>query len=96
MRAAIYARLSMDREGTSAAVDRQEADCRELCEARGWEVVQVFSDNDVSASSGRRRPADSTRCPVYGGTMASSPFLHGSEPPLPFTSATRNGASHVK
>jgi len=56
MRAAIYARLSMDREGTSNAVDRQVADCRELCEARGLEVVQVFSDNDVSAYvAGKKR-----------------------------------------
>lgn len=51
MRAAIYARLSMDRDSTSAAVDRQEADCRQLCADRGWEVVDVFIDNDVSAYS---------------------------------------------
>jgi DNA invertase Pin-like site-specific DNA recombinase len=56
MRAAIYCRLSQDRQQLSAAVDRQEADCRELCAARGWDVADVFVDNDVSAYSGKRRP----------------------------------------
>lgn len=52
----IYARQSLDRTGAGAAVDRQVADCRRLAEARGWQVTEVISDNDISASNGKRRP----------------------------------------
>lgn len=57
MRAAIYARISRD-DGTERGlgVARQEADCRTLAAERGWEVAQVFTDNDKSAYSGRPRP----------------------------------------
>lgn len=56
-RAAIYARISDARDGDTAGVDRQEADCRALATERGWEVVGVYIDNDRSAYSGKRRPA---------------------------------------
>lgn len=55
-RAAIYARQSRDRTGEGWSVDRQEAACRELAVRLGWDVVAVHVDNDVSASTGRRRP----------------------------------------
>jgi DNA invertase Pin-like site-specific DNA recombinase len=35
-------------------VRTQEADCRELCEGRGWEVAGVWVDDGVSAYRGRR------------------------------------------
>ena len=35
---------------------RQEEDCRALAQRLGWTVVEVYSDNDLSAFSGRRRP----------------------------------------
>jgi site-specific DNA recombinase len=56
MRAAIYCRISKDAQEQGAGVRRQERECRELVERRGWEVGEVFTDNDVSATSGRRRP----------------------------------------
>lgn len=56
LRAAIYCRISRDREGAGLGVERQEADCRTLAEQLGWSVLAVHVDNDVSASSGRRRP----------------------------------------
>ncbi len=56
MDAVIYARQSLDRDGAGAAVDRQIADCRALAAARGWDVGHVYKDNDLSASSGKRRP----------------------------------------
>ncbi len=56
LRAAIYVRASLDRSGEGAAVGRQEADCRALAEHRGYTVVALHSDNDTSASSGKRRP----------------------------------------
>lgn len=54
--AAIYCRLSQDREGAGLVVERQERDCRELAARLGWQVTQVFTDNDVSAYRKRRRP----------------------------------------
>ncbi len=56
LRAAIYCRISRDREGAALGVERQESECRQLCEQRGWQVVEVFVDNDLSAYSGKRRP----------------------------------------
>jgi DNA invertase Pin-like site-specific DNA recombinase len=50
MRTAIYTRLSKDFDGKSANVTIQEAECREYAAERGWEIVHVFSDNDISAS----------------------------------------------
>lgn len=57
MRAFVYLRQSLDRTGAGAAVDRQREDCLKLCADRGWDPVQVFVDNDVSASSRKPRPA---------------------------------------
>lgn len=57
MKAGIYVRISDDRTGQRAGVQRQEADCRELAERRGWSVVQVYEDNDLSAYRGKPRPA---------------------------------------
>jgi site-specific DNA recombinase len=54
VRAGIYVRISRDREGTEVGVERQEADCRMLAEQRGWQVVEVYSDNDISATDRRR------------------------------------------
>lgn len=56
MRSVIYARQSLDRTGEGAAIDRQVADCRKLAESRGWQIVDVVSDNDMSASGSKRRP----------------------------------------
>lgn len=57
IRAAIYCRISQDRGGAGLGIARQEEDCRKLCERKGWEVVEVYTDNDVSAYSGAPRPA---------------------------------------
>ncbi|MEX0755341.1 MAG: recombinase family protein [Actinomycetota bacterium] len=56
MKAGIYVRISQDRESEEHGIDRQERDARTLAKQRGWTVVDVFADNDVSATSGRRRP----------------------------------------
>lgn len=55
-RCAIYARVSADKTGAGLAVERQESDCRELVARLGGEVVAVFSDNSISAYSGKHRP----------------------------------------
>ena len=56
MKTAIYVRLSEDRDGTKGGVARQEEDCRKLAKARGWDVFDVYSDDDVSATNARQRP----------------------------------------
>lgn len=57
MRAAIYCRISLDQTGEALGVTRQLEDCRALVEAQqGWAVTEVYTDNDISASSGKPRP----------------------------------------
>jgi site-specific DNA recombinase len=56
MRAAIYVRQSLDANGEGAAVARQEKECRTLAARRGWDVIKVYSDNDMSATNGKIRP----------------------------------------
>lgn len=55
--AGVYARISSDVEGTGQGVDRQVRDCRELATRLGWVVGEEYVDNDISAYSGKRRPA---------------------------------------
>jgi len=56
-RAIIYTRVSRDDTGEGRSVERQLEACRKLADLRGWEVVAEFSDNSISAWSGRERPA---------------------------------------
>ena len=48
-RAVVYVRMSQDRSGEGAGVERQEESCRGLALARGWDVVAVVDDT-ISAS----------------------------------------------
>lgn len=54
--AAIYLRISQDRNGEALGVERQRGDCLALAERQGWTVGEVYTDNDRSAFSGRPRP----------------------------------------
>lgn len=54
--AAVYCRISDDKSGERAGVERQRADCIALAARRGWPVARTYVDNDVSAYSGRNRP----------------------------------------
>jgi site-specific DNA recombinase len=56
LRAGIYRRISSDDEHDSLGVERQLPPCTKLAEEKGAEVVRVFTDNDISASKGKRRP----------------------------------------
>jgi site-specific DNA recombinase len=55
--AAGYARISSDTEGKALGVTRQLEDCRRLADQLGWSIGQEYVDNDLSAYSGKRRPA---------------------------------------
>jgi DNA invertase Pin-like site-specific DNA recombinase len=52
----VYARISSDREGDQLGVRRQIEDCERLAQERGWLVVDLYVDDDISAWSGKRRP----------------------------------------
>lgn len=54
--AIVYLRISSDRTGLEAGVSRQREDCLQRCAERGWTVASVETDNDISATSGKRRP----------------------------------------
>src|SRR4051812_6879657 len=56
IRAGVYARISSDREGDNLAVGRQLADCEQLADSRGWQIVERYIDADISAWTGKRRP----------------------------------------
>jgi site-specific DNA recombinase len=47
----------MDRAGAGLGVQRQVEDCARLIEQRGLTFVETYADNDVSAYSGKARPA---------------------------------------
>jgi len=55
--AAIYARISQDREANLLGVTRQIADCTADAARRGWPIAEVYVDDDLSAYRGKHRPA---------------------------------------
>ncbi len=54
--AGIYVRISSDPTGRGLGVARQEKACRAKADTLSWIVSRVYADNDVSASTGKRRP----------------------------------------
>src|SRR5699024_8048405 len=54
--AALYLRISRDLTGEQLGVDRQRDAAEEYARASGYEVAEVFTDNDISAAGGKRRP----------------------------------------
>lgn len=66
LRCVIYCRISQDRESEMRGVTRQEEDCRELAAAHGWEVVRVYVENDISASTRTKK-----KRPEYDRMMAA-------------------------
>ena len=54
--AAVYCRISRDRDGQALGVARQEKDCAEWAARHGWTVTSTLVDDDLSAYSGRARP----------------------------------------
>jgi hypothetical protein len=67
MRAAVYLRISDDREGREFAVERQRADCLTLAGRLGVDVVEVYQDNDAPAS-----PRVRGRRPAYRRMLADA------------------------
>ncbi len=69
-KAAIYTRISRDHAGEGLGVERQLQDCKQLAERLGAEVVNVRTDNDLSAFSGAHRPGyDALLADIENGTI---------------------------
>lgn len=66
-RAAIYSRISDDREGREVGVVTQEDDCRALAKRHGYKVLEVYRENDISASTRSRKPR-----PRYAEMLAAA------------------------
>lgn len=60
-RVGIYLRISDDRLKDEKGVKRQEEDCRLLATSLGWKAVELYVDNDVSASDRRKVRKDYRR-----------------------------------
>lgn len=54
MRCAIYVRMSLDRTGEALGIERQLDECQRLASVRGLTVVEVITENNTSASTGKR------------------------------------------
>lgn len=59
IRAAIYLRISLDRDMDGLAIDRQEKECLAICKQRGWKPIEPFYiDQSKSATNkAKKRPA---------------------------------------
>jgi len=69
---ALYCRISADRSGRAEGVDLQRRRGLEYA-ARAWPglPVQVYTDNDISASTGAHRPAyEALRAAIRAGDVA--------------------------
>ena len=54
---ALYARISEDRAGEMLGIKRQLEDCEKYANLKGWPVADRYFDDDISAYSGKPRPA---------------------------------------
>ncbi|CDQ45691.1 recombinase family protein [Mycolicibacterium neoaurum] len=56
LRTALYLRVSLDRTGEQLAVERQRNDAERVVKQRGWNIVDTYTDNSVSAAGKKERP----------------------------------------
>jgi site-specific DNA recombinase len=79
VQAGIYCRLSLAATGDTTKVDDQERICRELCGRLGWEVADVYCDNNKSAwRRNRKRPRwDAMLEAVSAGQLGAIVVYHG-------------------
>lgn len=54
--AAIYVRISKDKTGEESGVTRQRDEAVTLAESLGWRIGGIYSDNDLTAYTGKPRP----------------------------------------
>jgi site-specific DNA recombinase len=71
MRAAIYARYSTDMQ-SAASIEDQVRLCRAFCDANGWHVVEVFSDQAMSGATHLRPGFQRMQQGAFAGTRCAS------------------------
>ncbi|WP_158251642.1 recombinase family protein [Cryobacterium sp. M91] len=76
MKAIIYVRQSLDRDGAGAAVARQLTECRALAATQGLEIAHEYIDNDVSASKGTRPGFQELLTAIKAGTVSTIVVWH--------------------
>jgi hypothetical protein len=64
--ASVYTRQSLDATREASAVAPQLVQCRGLRDQRGWTTIELFSNSDISATSGRT-------CPGLEAPLSSNP-----------------------
>lgn len=57
-RAAVYTRVSSEEQIEGTSLDSQRQQCEAFCSARGWEIVDVYTDEGVSGSKSSRPALD--------------------------------------
>lgn len=60
--AVVYTRISRDRSGRKLGVERQLESCTDLGRQLGLEIVDTYSDNDLSAYSAASHGLISSGC----------------------------------
>ncbi len=60
-RAAIYIRVSTERQADRVSPETQEADCRAHCEAQGYQVFNIYRDIEKYRLGGRMVEPSGTR-----------------------------------
>lgn len=60
-RAALYLRISLDRNMDGLAIERQREDCLRITKDRGWEVVEEYVDQSKSATDKTKNRPDYDR-----------------------------------
>ena len=93
VKAGVYTRISSDPSGQRAGVERQRADCEAHCLARGWDVVEVFCDNDAPARRGALGPL---RMSVWRVRAFSSPGDYSSSRASSSTRRTSRRSAGVR
>ena len=81
-KAVLYARISLDKAGQGAGVERQLTDLRKLAKSEGWKVVEEIIDNDVSAYSAAKRPGYSRLIELIATELTTRLDYCGMVPPL--------------
>ena len=68
MRAAVYARYSTDLQSSASIADQVRV-CRQLCEANGWTVVDIFADEAMSGATHLRPDFQRMQQAAIAGTF---------------------------
>jgi DNA invertase Pin-like site-specific DNA recombinase len=69
MKAAVYTRVSTEEQVEGTSLEMQRDRCVAYCEARGWEVVEVYTDEGVSGSLASRPALDRMMAAAAAGRV---------------------------